>query len=61
MAVSELCGNTKSSATTTDGLYYGVAFQFKIPGQGDEPAALYTLWGVEEGQWKVIAWEVLTN
>jgi hypothetical protein len=43
------------------GLYYGAAFQFKIPGQGEEPAALYTLWGLEEGQWKVIAWEVLTN
>ena len=63
IAASELCGNTKSSATMTDrnNTYYGAAFQFKIPGQGEEPAALYTLWGVEEGQWKVIAWEVLTN
>ena len=66
MAVSELCGNTKSSTTMTDrnntqGLYYGAAFQFKIPGQGEEPAALYTLWGLEEGRWKVIAWEVFTN
>jgi hypothetical protein len=66
MAVSELCGNSKSSTTMTDrnnthGLYYGAAFQFKIPGQGEEPAALYTLWGLEEGRWKVIAWEVLTN
>src|SRR5262245_3113990 len=62
MAASELCGSTKSNAATSDGKnYYGAAFQFKIPGQGEEPAALYTLWGLEEGQWKVIAWEVLTN
>jgi hypothetical protein len=66
IAEAELCGSPRPSAdmaerNKTYGHYYGATFQFKVPGQGEEPAALYTLWGLEDGRWTVIAWEVLTN
>jgi hypothetical protein len=32
-----------------------------VPGQGEEPAGLHTLWGLEDGRWTVIAWEVIAN
>lgn len=66
IAESELCGSSRSGAdlaerNKTYGHYYGATFQFRVPGQGEEPAALYTLWGLEDGRWTVIAWEVITN
>jgi hypothetical protein len=66
IAESELCGSSRSYAdlaerNKTYGHYYGATFQFRVPGQGEEPAALYTLWGLEDGRWTVIAWEVITN
>ena len=50
---------TMAERNKTYGHYYGAAFQLKVPGQGEEPAALYTLWGLEDGRWRVIAWEVM--
>jgi len=66
IAETEVCGNPKPSSSlaqgnSTYGHYYGATFQLKVPGQGEEPAALYTLWGLEDGRWTVIAWDVMTN
>ena len=64
IAQAELCGTSRTGAhqavqNDTYGHYYGAAFQLKVSGQGEEPAALYTLWGLEDSRWKVIAWEVM--
>jgi hypothetical protein len=66
IAETEVCGSPKPGSSlaqrnNTYGHYYGAAFQLKVRGQGEEPAALYTLWGLEDGRWTVIAWEVMTN
>jgi hypothetical protein len=66
IAEAELCQSPRSSAdlaerNKTYGHYYGASFQLKVPGQGEEPAALYTLWGLEDGRWRVIAWEVMSD
>ncbi|HEU0006604.1 MAG TPA: hypothetical protein VFS12_11490 [Terriglobia bacterium] len=66
IAEAEVCGSPKPSSSpaqrnNTYGHYYGAAFQLKVPGQGEEPAGLYTLWGLEDGRWTVIAWEVIAN
>ena len=64
IAQAELCGTSTSGAhpavqNDAYGHYYGAAFQLKVSGQGEEPAALNTLWGLEDGRWRVIAWEVM--
>src|SRR6185436_8677046 len=66
IAEAEVCGSPKPSSdpaqrNNTYGHYYGAAFQLKVPGQGEEPAGLHTLWGLEDGRWTVIAWEVIAN
>jgi hypothetical protein len=66
IAEAEVCGSPKPSSNSAQqnsiyGHYYGAAFQLKVPGHGEQPAALYTLWGMEDGRWTVIAWGVMAN
>jgi hypothetical protein len=66
IAETEVCAGAKPGSSlaqrnSTYGNYYGAAFQLKVRGHGEEPAALYTLWGLEGGRWTVIAWEVMAD
>jgi hypothetical protein len=36
------------------GHYYALVFRLRVP--GGEPAVLQTLWALEEGRWKIVAW-----
>jgi hypothetical protein len=36
------------------GHYYGMVFRLRAP--GGEAAALQTLWALEDGRWKIVAW-----
>lgn len=38
------------------GNYYGMLFRLRVP--GGEPATLQTLWALEDGRWKMVAWRV---
>jgi hypothetical protein len=40
------------------GKYYATLFMFRTP--GEHPAALTLLWGKDGGQWKILAYEVVT-
>ncbi len=40
------------------GNYYATLFTFRTP--GEHAAALTLLWGKQEGQWKIISYEVVT-
>ena len=40
------------------GKYYATLFMFRTP--GEHPAALTLLWGKENGQWKILSYEVVT-
>jgi hypothetical protein len=40
------------------GHYYGMVFRLKVP-EG-EPATLQTLWALEDGRWKIIAWHTVS-
>ena len=44
------------SATMHYGNYYATMFTFKTP--GEHPAALTLLWSKENGEWKIVSYEV---
>jgi hypothetical protein len=56
--------STKNPYTSDDaaqnvyGNYYATLFTFRTA--GDHPAALTLLWGKDNGQWKIISYEVVT-
>src|SRR5262249_49799526 len=40
------------------GHYYGMIFRLRVP--DGEAAALQTLWGLEDGAWKIVAWHTVS-
>jgi hypothetical protein len=50
-----LCG--QSAAPLPDAEYYGVIFQFRIDGGG----VLGLLWACENGKWKIVSYQPLTQ
>ncbi len=48
----------QDSATPKYGDYYDMLFQVRTP--GDNPASLSFLWGKDNGQWKIISYEMMS-
>ena len=49
---------TGSAKQVTYGNYYATLFALRTP--GEHPAALSLLWNKENGQWKIIAYQLMT-
>lgn len=48
----------QDSATPVYGNYYDMFFELKTP--GEHPASLSFLWGKDNGQWKIVSYEMLS-
>jgi hypothetical protein len=55
---NEYVPGDETTSAKNYGHYYATLFMFRTP--GEHSAALTLLWGKENGQWKIISYEVAT-